>query len=101
LPLAKDADGVVRVGGTRVTLETIYCTFLEGATAEEVLWRYPSLKLADIYAVFSYCMNFREDVEEYVREREKLAAQVRQENELRFPSEGIREKLLARRLNRR
>lgn len=31
-----DADGVVRVGGTRVTLDTIVFAFEEGATAEEI-----------------------------------------------------------------
>lgn len=41
VPLVKDAEGVVRVGHTRVTLETIYYVFQEGATPEEVLLRYP------------------------------------------------------------
>ena len=34
LPLSKDADGVVRVGGTRVTLDTLVEAFHEGLTAE-------------------------------------------------------------------
>jgi hypothetical protein len=34
VPLEVDADGVVRVGGTRVTLDTIVDAFREGATAE-------------------------------------------------------------------
>jgi uncharacterized protein (DUF433 family) len=93
----KDAHGVIRVGGARVTLDTIFYAFLEGATPEEVMQRYPSLNLADIYAVFSYCANFQQDMAEYVREQETLAAAVRRSNEERFPPHGIRERLLARR----
>ena len=37
IPLETDADGVVRVGGTRVTLDTIVAAFTKGATAEEIL----------------------------------------------------------------
>ena len=35
IPLQADSDGVVRVAGTRVTLETVIAAFSEGATAEE------------------------------------------------------------------
>jgi uncharacterized protein (DUF433 family) len=54
VPLATDAGSVVRVGGTRVTLDTVVTAFEEGATAEEIVHQYPSLKLADIYAVIGY-----------------------------------------------
>ena len=40
-PLAVDADGVVRVGGTRVTLDTVVASFNEGATAGEIGFQYP------------------------------------------------------------
>jgi hypothetical protein len=33
VPLAMDADGVVRVARTRVTLETLVAAFQDGATA--------------------------------------------------------------------
>ena len=36
LPLVADADGVVRVAKTRVTLDTIVAAFNDGLTAEEV-----------------------------------------------------------------
>jgi uncharacterized protein (DUF433 family) len=40
-------DGVVRVGGTHMTLDTVVAVFEEGATAEEIVKQYPSLRLAD------------------------------------------------------
>ena len=36
MPFATDSDGVVRVGGTRVTLDTLVTAFREGATAEAI-----------------------------------------------------------------
>jgi uncharacterized protein (DUF433 family) len=54
IPLMTDANGVVRIQGTRVTLDTVVTAFLEGATAEEILEQYPSLQLSDIYTVIGY-----------------------------------------------
>ena len=36
VPIRTDADGVVRIAGTRVTLDTIVAAFDAGATAEEI-----------------------------------------------------------------
>jgi hypothetical protein len=41
-PLETNADGVVRVGKTPVTLDTIIAVFKQGTTAEEIVYRYPS-----------------------------------------------------------
>ena len=42
IPLEMHPDGVVRVGGTRVTLDSVVAAFSQGATAEEIVQRYPS-----------------------------------------------------------
>ena len=96
IPLIIDKDGVVRIGGTRVTLDTVIVAFNEGATAEEIVYQYPSLKLADVYAVISYYLNNYSDIKEYLRKRQKQAEKVRKQNERRFSPHGIRERLLAR-----
>lgn len=46
-PLQANEDGVILVGKTRVTLDTVVAVFNQGATAEEIVYRYPSLNLAD------------------------------------------------------
>lgn len=97
IPLEMDADGVVRVGGTRVTLDTIVVAFDEGATAEEIVQQYPSLHLADVYAVIGYYLRRRPEVEAYLRQRQQQASEVRSQNESRFDSRGVRNRLLARR----
>jgi uncharacterized protein (DUF433 family) len=97
MPLAIDADGVVRIGGTRVTLDTLVAAYREGATAETIAEQYPSLPLDQVYTVIGYYLRHQGEVDAYLRRRRQEAAQVRQENEARFPPIGIRDRLLARR----
>src|SRR5688572_5104739 len=78
VPLTTDADGVVRVSSTRVTLDTVVAAFREGMTAEGIVEQYPSLRLADVYLVIGYVLGHREEVDAYLRDRQRLAAQVRQ-----------------------
>lgn len=96
VPLIIDNDGVVRVGNTRVTLDTVIKTFQNGATAEEIAQRYPSLKLADIYATISYYLNHQQEVETYLQQRHTEAQKIRKMNEARFDPQGLRDRLIAR-----
>lgn len=96
LPLTSDKYGVVKVGGTRVTLDTIVKAFLRGATAEEIAQQYPSVSLSDVYATISYYLQNQKEVDAYLAKRKKQAQAVKAENEKRFDPHGIRERLLAR-----
>src|SRR5829696_2418644 len=82
-PLETDRDGVVRVGQTRVTLDTVVAAYAEGATAEEIVQQYPTLMHGDTYAVIAYYLRRQIEVDDYLRERAMQAA-VRRENETRF-----------------
>lgn len=97
VPLCTNEDGVVLVSGTRVPLDTVVIEFKQGATAEEIAEQYSSLKLADVYAIISYYLRHESEVEIYLQQRQQDAKQVREENERRFPSQGLRDRLLARR----
>jgi len=96
-PLQIDAEGVVRVGGTRVTLDTLVAAFTDGATAEEIVQQYPSVSLADVYAVLGYYLRHRAEVDAYLHRRQQQALAVRDQNERRADPGGIRARLLARR----
>ena len=98
IPLEADSDGVVRVSGTRVTLDTVVAAFEEGATAEEIVFQYPSLDLAHVYAVIAYYLQQRPQVEAYLERRRAQARETQRQNEARFDPGGIRERLLARRV---
>lgn len=97
IPLVADANGVIRISTTRVTLDTVLTAFLEGATAEEIGEQYPSLELSDVYFAIGYYLRYRSEVDAYLMERQRLAAEVQQEAERRFNPVGIRDRLLARR----
>ncbi|MGC9524900.1 MAG: DUF433 domain-containing protein [Limnospira sp.] len=97
VPLEFHPDGVVRVGGTRVTLDTVVAAFNQGATAEEIASQYPSLQLADIYATIAFYLRRQEDVENYLQQRKHRAEEIRLQNQRRFDTEGVRDRLLARR----
>ncbi len=97
LPMAVDADEVIRIGGTRVTLDTVIAAFREGMTAEAIVAQYPSLDLADVYLVIGYFLRHRVEVDAYLAERQQRTDEIRRENEARFDPNGIRDRLLARR----
>ena len=96
-PLRLDEGGVLRVGATRVRLDTVVTAFQNGCTAEEIQRKYPSLQVPDIYSVLTYYFWNREKVDVYLEEHRRLAEEFRQESEARDPSEGILERLLERR----
>ncbi len=100
-PLEIDSNGVVRVGKTRVTLDTVVTAFLEGATAEEIGEQYTSLRLSDIYFVIAYYLRHKAEVDNYLSERQLQATAIKQEIEQRFNPIGIRDRLLARKEQQR
>ena len=89
VPLKTDVDGVVRVGNTRVILDTVI--------AEEIVSQYPTLNLADVYAVIGYYLQHQSEIEAYLRQRRQIANKVCKQNEMHFNQKGIRKSLLARR----
>ncbi len=97
VPLLTDVHGVVRVGTSRVTLASVVHAFRSGATAEEIAQQFPSVELADVYAVVTYYLRHREEVDRYLRDREVDARTVREKNEARYDPAGIRDRLLNRR----
>jgi uncharacterized protein (DUF433 family) len=96
-PLALGDDGVMRVRDTRVTLETVLAAFAEGATAEEIAQSYPSISPADAYQVIGYCLRHSSELEPYLARRRQSVRDIRLLNESRWPSAGVRDRLLARR----
>lgn len=97
IPLKTGRDSAILVGNTRVPLDTVIGAFTDGATPEEVVYQYPTLELADVYAVLGYYLNHRSEVDDYLNRRRQQAQKVRGENEERFVPVGVRERLLARR----
>lgn len=96
-PIELNADGVALVGGTRVRLETVIAAFHNGDSAEQVVDDFDVLSLADVYAVFSYYLNHREEVDAYIRQQQAAAEQVRRTIEANQPQMfSLRARLIER-----
>lgn len=95
-PLQANEDGVILIGKTRVTLDTVVAVFNQGATAEEIAYRYPSLNLADVYATIAFYLKHQSEVEAYLQQRRQQAQEIRAMNQARFDPQGLRDRLLAR-----
>lgn len=76
VPIREEADGSLRVGGTRVLLELVINAFDDGATPESMIQRYPTLTLADTYSVISYYLRHRDEVADYLARRQEKAREV-------------------------
>ncbi|NCQ85862.1 MAG: DUF433 domain-containing protein [Microcystis aeruginosa W13-18] len=99
-PLQANEDGVILVGKTRVTLDTVVSVFNQGATAEEIVNRYPSLNLADVYATIAFYLKHQSEVAAYLQQRQQQAQEIRVINQARFDPQGLRDRLLARKAER-
>ncbi|MCA9560791.1 MAG: DUF433 domain-containing protein [Myxococcales bacterium] len=96
-PIALDAAGVARVGGTRVTLDSIVAAFDAGAAPEDLVTAYPSLDLATAYAVAAYILRHRNSVDAYLAQRRSADDAARASAEQRWPAADLRARLEARR----
>ncbi len=77
-PLREDETGAIRVGSSRVLLETVLRAFQDGASPESIVHRYSTLSLSDVYNTIGYYLRHQDAVEAYLRQREQLASSVQQ-----------------------
>jgi uncharacterized protein (DUF433 family) len=96
VPLEEDANGIIRVGGTRVTLDTIVTAYQQGEPPESIADQYPSVSLPDIFAVISYYLRHRTEVDRYLAQQRQRGEAVRRKHEAEFSQDGLHEQLLAR-----
>jgi uncharacterized protein (DUF433 family) len=94
VPLRVDSGGAIRIGNTRVTLDTVVTAFNQGYAAEEIVSKFPVLDLADVYAVISYYLRRQQEIDAYLAQED---ATIRQQYPNMFATKGIRERLLTRR----
>ncbi len=97
VPLATNAAGAILVGGTRVPLDTVIGAFNDGETPEQIVIQYDVLKLDDVYAVITYYLRHKEELDAYLSHREEQAEKIRERDTARYDQRGIRERLMARR----
>jgi uncharacterized protein (DUF433 family) len=95
-PLHADETGAIRVGTSRVLLETVIRAFQDGASPESIVHRYSTLSLADVYNTIGYYLRHQMAVESYLQKREQLAESVKQRlNNIQPNLSSIRSRLLS------
>jgi uncharacterized protein (DUF433 family) len=94
VPLFTDPQNVIRVHGTRVTLDSIVNAFLAGATAEEITQQFPTVALANVYLIIAHYLNHTAEVDSYLSKRQSEAVDLQRSVETRFAPSGIRARLL-------
>src|SRR5689334_10632705 len=91
LPLAAEppplrvAEGAVRVGRSRVSLDLVVKQYENGMTPEDLVRAYDTLDLADVHAVIAYYLRHREEVRLYLKRREEEANALRAKIEAERP----------------
>ncbi len=96
IPLSTDADGAIRVRGTRVLLDVIIVAFQDGATPEDIVQKFPSVALPDAYLIIAHYLTHTAEIDAYLSQRQTEAARLQSAIEARFNPVGIRARLLAR-----
>ena len=98
VPLAANEHGVFRIAGTRVSLDSVITAFDLGATPEQIIHKFPTLKLDDVYAVIAYYLRHQDEVQAYLAEQRQEAEALRKELDATFPSrKKLRQRLIKRR----
>lgn len=95
-PLRIDDQGTVRIGGTRVTLETVVHAYQDGSTPEQIVLQYSALALAEVYAVIAYYLRHTAQVDHYLAQSQREADELRATIESNPDMQRIRQRLLAR-----
>ncbi len=96
LPLRLDAQGTIRVGRSRVTLDTVIDAYQRGTGPEAIARQFPAVSLADVYGTIAYYLQHQPALDAYLRARAEDLAPLLAELVGRANPVGTRERLQAR-----
>jgi uncharacterized protein (DUF433 family) len=63
-------NGGYYIAGTRISLDSVVCAFLDGASPESILQSFPLLTLEQIYGTITYYLANRSEIDAYLKEQE-------------------------------
>ena len=79
----------IRVKGTRVGIETVMRAFSNRHSPETIQQAYPTLTLEQVYAIITYYLHNRSELDEYVRRLDEWARQQPAKQQENDPPEVI------------
>lgn len=74
----EEKEGVYRVGGTRVSLDSIVYEFRRGASPESIQRSYPSLTLEEVYGAIAFYLANQPEIDRYLIEGEEEFERLRE-----------------------
>ena len=95
-PFRWDEAGGIRIAPSRVTLDSILAAYHNGSTPEEIAIQFSVLSLEDIYSTIAYYLNHRQEIDNYLEQRNQKAQQLRQQLTQKHNLVDLRQRLLTR-----
>ena len=92
----REVEGVLKVGDTRVSLDTVVFEFNKGADAAEIQDQYDSMSLAQVHAAIAFYLHNKAEVDRYLAKRKIELAKIKREIRAEFPPRVTREMFIAR-----
>jgi uncharacterized protein (DUF433 family) len=68
----EDEHGVLRVGATRVMLDSVLAAYHQGHSPETIRQQYPALTLEEVYGSIAYYLAHRDAVDAYLRRQDAV-----------------------------
>jgi uncharacterized protein (DUF433 family) len=81
VPLRDDGHGGLRVGQTRVTFESVWHLYQQGASTAQIVQAFDTLDTADVHAVLVWALRHPDDVDSYLKRRDEEATEIRRQLE--------------------
>jgi uncharacterized protein (DUF433 family) len=75
-----DAHGVLRIGDTQVSLDSVVYAFQQGHAPETIQDQYPALSLEEVYGAVAFYLSNRAEVDDYLRQQEQRWDEFRQKS---------------------
>lgn len=79
-----------------MTLDSLLATYNNGSTPEEIAIQFSVLSLEDIYSTIAYYLNHRQELDNYLEQRNQKALQLRQQLTQKHNLVDLRQRLLTR-----
>ena len=100
LPLRLTEDGTIRIADSRVSLDSVVHHYKLGASAEQIVHKFPGLELADVYAAIAYYLKNEAAIEEYLQQQEAkgdaIQQQIESDPQMQKRTAELRARLLTR-----
>jgi uncharacterized protein (DUF433 family) len=77
--ITRTREGLWRVAGTRVSVDSVIHAFWRGATPEQIVQDYDALSLAQVYGVLHFYLTHRRVVDGYLKKQARLDKKLRSE----------------------